>query len=142
MNLSDCLGQHFPRIIHALRFLTASLSSHRSIPVHTRISSIHLFLGVLSSSSPLRMPISSTSPDRPRSSRARRTSSSVVWLCNNDKPLLIYPIVLQYLLVRSPFCPCHPHHHHRHHHPDAHFAGGIDLLFHCLCLCSRFTPYR
>src|SRR6218665_1238770 len=47
------------------------------------------------------------------------------------------PYLLQYRLVRSPLCPRHP----QHPSPDPNFAG-VNLLFHCLCLCPCFTAVQ
>src|SRR6218665_302833 len=48
-----------------------------------------------------------------------------------------FPYLLQYRLVRSPFCPRHP----QYLPPDPNFTG-ISLLFHCSCLGPCFTAIQ
>src|SRR6218665_260473 len=76
--------RHIVSILHALRFLASSQLQakdsymSRPIPVPASISFMQPLHGVPSSSTPLHMPTSSPSSDRPPSSRVRRTTSSVI----------------------------------------------------------------
>src|SRR6218665_528430 len=78
--------RHIVRILHVLRFLTSTLSSRPRAPICPGSSrfppvslSCTLYSAVPSSSTPLHTPTSSPSSDRPPSSRARRTTSPVIY---------------------------------------------------------------